>query len=140
MPEVPLDREGLAALVEGRSDEDIEQALSAMPVEAVLAGVFTEMGRRLQPERVAGQPAVVQWDVTAPDGPHRYQLCVAEGACSVHEGASEKPRVTLALALPDLVRLAAGTLDGMQAFLAGRLRVSGDLMLAQQVPGWFAPG
>jgi putative sterol carrier protein len=37
----------------------------------------------------------------------------------------------------DLVALIKGELNGMTAFMTGKLQVDGDLMLAQRLPGLF---
>jgi putative sterol carrier protein len=59
------------------------------------------------------------------------------GACTITKGASDPARVTLQLSLPDFLRLVSGKLDGMQAFFAGKLKLAGDMMVAQTMQGWF---
>ena len=96
------------------------------------------MEERFQADKAAGQSAVVQWDITAPDQTYSYNVTIADGACKAAEGAAESPRLTLGLALPDFLRFVAGKLDGMQAFMSGKLRLGGDMMFAQQMQAWFA--
>ena len=127
----------LAALVEGHSDEDINAAVSKDGVDKVLGQIFDGMASAFVPEAAAGQNAIVQYDVSAPDGTHSYQLVVANGKCTVHKGAGDPARVTLGLSLPDFLRLIAGKLDGMQAFMTGKLRLAGDMMFAQVMQSWF---
>ncbi|HZT65929.1 MAG TPA: SCP2 sterol-binding domain-containing protein [Acidimicrobiales bacterium] len=131
------DRESLAKLLEGLSDDDINAAVGPT-VDQVLDQVFDGMRQAFVPERAAGQAAVVQWDISAPDGTKTYQFKVADGACEVVKGAAESARVTLGLSLPDFLRFVAGQLDGMQAFMGGKLRLSGDMMFAQSMQSWFA--
>ena len=51
---------------------------------------------------------------------------------------SERPAtVTLSLSLPNFLRLIAGELNGMQAFMSGALKLKGDMMLAQTMQTWF---
>ena len=45
--------------------------------------------------------------------------------------------MTLGLSLPDFLRLILGSLDGMQAFMSGKLKIGGDVMLAQVMQSWF---
>jgi len=45
--------------------------------------------------------------------------------------------VTLALALADFLRFIAGQLDGMQGFMGGKLKLTGDIMFAQSMRSWF---
>src|SRR2546423_8069202 len=138
MSDAPLDENALAQLIEGRSDDEINQQVADLGVQTVLGQIFGEMEKRFKPEAAAGQSAVVQWDITAPDGTHTYQFKVADGSCSVSQGAGDSARVTLGLALPDFLRFIAGQLDGMQAFMSGKLRLSGDMMFAQTMQAWFA--
>jgi hypothetical protein len=109
-----------------------------MGVDAVLSKIFEGMAGRFQPERAGGQSAVIGWDVTAPDGTRSWQLKVVDGTCTAEMGGTEAARVTLGLALPDFLRMMAGKLDGMQAFMTGKLKLSGDMMFAQSVQAWFA--
>jgi putative sterol carrier protein len=46
-------------------------------------------------------------------------------------------RVTIGLSVPDFLRLVAGDLDATQAFMAGKLKIKGDMMFATQVPQMF---
>ncbi len=127
----------LASMVEGRSDQEINSAIEKEGTDKVLAEIFNGMAAAFVPEAAAGQSAIVQYDIGTAAGSKSYQLKVADGKCVVKQGAGEPARVTLALALPDFLRLIAGKLDGMQAFMTGKLRLSGDMMFAQTMQSWF---
>merc|ERR1711972_347798 len=47
--------------------------------------------------------------------------------------SEEKADVTLTMKDEDFAAMADGTLDGMQAFMSGKLKVSGNMMLAQKL-------
>jgi putative sterol carrier protein len=132
-----LGREQLAELVEGRSDEEINEFVSATGVDTVLDQIFDGMKEAFLPDKAAGQTALVQWDIAAPDGTRSYQFKVDNGACSIVKGAAESPRVTLGLSLADFVRFVSGKLEGMQAFMAGKLKLTGDMFFAQTMQTWF---
>jgi putative sterol carrier protein len=132
-----IGREGLAQLLEGRSEDEINQFANDMGVDTLLAQIFEGMRAAFVPERAAGQTAVAQWDVTAPDGTHTYQVKMADGVCTVTHGTPDSARVTLALTLPDFLRFVSGQLDGMQAFMGGKLKLSGDMMFATTMQNWF---
>ena len=129
--------EALAQLLEGRSDEEINEFVNAAGVDTVLTQVFDAMKERLDPQKSAGQSAVVQWDVNASDGTHNYQFKVDNGSGSWTQGTPDSPRVTLTFSLPDFMRFVAGQLDGMQAFMGGKLRLAGDMMFATTLQTWF---
>ena len=131
-------REELAAMIEGKSDDEINAGVAELGAEKVLGQIFEYMAGRFQPERASGQSAVIGWDITSPDGTHSYQLKVADGACTTAQGNGEPARVTLGMALPDFLRFLTGQLDGMQAFMTGKLKLSGDMMFAQSMQAWFA--
>lgn len=138
MPDEIGSREELAALIQGKSDEEITAGVAERGTDKVLGQIFEFMATQFQPDRAAGQSAVIGWDITAPDATHSYQLKVADGTCSVNQGTPEPARVTLGMALPDFLRFVTGQLDGMQAFMTGKLKLSGDMMFAQSMQAWFA--
>ncbi len=132
-------REDLAAMIEGKSDDDINAGVAERGTDQVLGQIFDHMAKEaFRPDRAGNQSAVVGWDITAPDGTHSYQLKVADGTCTVLPGNAESARVTLGMALPDFLRFVTGQLDGMQAFMTGKLKLSGDMMFAQSMQAWFA--
>ena len=133
-------RAELAAMIEGRTDEEIVRGVQERGVEGVLGGVFQGMVEAFLPDKAAGQNAVVQYDVTVAGEPHSYQLKIGGGRCEVMKGRAETPRVTLTLALPDFLRLVAGKLPPVQAFMTGKLKLQGDMMIATAMQGWFRQG
>jgi len=130
-------RSALAELVEGHSDDEITKAAEELGIDTLLDQVFTGMEQAFRPEKAAGQNAVVQWDVNAPEGTRSRTVRIADGTCKVEPGAAETPRLTLSLELPDFLRFVAGQLDGMQAFMSGKLRLAGDMMFATTLQTWF---
>ena len=85
-----------------------------------------------------GQSAVVQWDVTdSSGGLHSFHFAVDNGVCTAAVGAADSPRVTLGFGVPAFLKFLAGQLDGMQAFMGGQLKLTGDMMFAQTMQAWF---
>ena len=130
-------RAELAALIEGRSEEEITRGVEERGVESVLDGVFQGMADAFLPDKAAGQSAIVQYDVTVAGQPHTYQLKIGGGRCEIVKGRADTPRVTLTLALPDFLRVVAGKLPPVQAFMSGKLKLQGDMMIATAMQGWF---
>ena len=138
MADEPMDQAALGAMVEGKSDEEITTAVEALGVDDVLTQIFGGFKDRFQADKAAGQSAVIQWDVGTADGTKSTQIVVKDGAIDVVPGGTEAARVTLTLALPDFIKFIAGKLDGMQAFMTGKLKLGGDMMFAQTMQSWFA--
>jgi putative sterol carrier protein len=127
----------LAAIVSGHSDEEINKAMEEQGVDAVLTQVFDGMKNSFLPDAAAGQSTVIQYDVNAPGGVRSWQVKVAAGTCETTQGTPDTAAVTLAIALPDFLRLLSGELDGMTAFMSGKLMLTGDMMLATMMQSWF---
>merc|ERR1712194_977755 len=66
-----------------------------------------------------------------PDGKFYMDLKNGAGECGFSE--HEKADVTLTMADADFIAMAEGKLDGMQAFMSGKLKISGNMMLAQKL-------
>lgn len=138
MSDTPVTQEQLGELIDGRSDDEINQAVNEMGTDQVLDQIFGEMKNRFQADKAAGQSAVIQWDIAAPDSTRTYQVKIENGTCEVAKGTDATPRVTLGLTLADFMRFISGKLDGMQAFMSGKLKLAGDMMFAQTMQAWFA--
>jgi putative sterol carrier protein len=130
-------RANLAATIEGRSDEEIAKGCEAQGIETVLGDCFRGMAEAFLPAKAGSQSAVIQYDIAAAGRTWSYQLKIADGKCEVVAGAAGPARVTLALNIADFLRLITGKLNGMQAFMSGKLKLAGDMMFAQVMQGWF---
>lgn len=82
----------------------------------------------LDVERIGDLRAVVQYDLTEP----AHQVIEA-GTVRTVDGAADAPDVTLTLSDDDLVELFEGRLAPNVAFMSGRLRIAGDVVLAQRL-------
>lgn len=127
----------LAALIEGRSDAEITEAVEAIGHETALQKVFEGMTKAFLPDKAKGQSAIIQWDIGTSKGPMTYQVKVDGGACSFQKGTGGTPRVTLNAALPDFLRLITGKANGQQLFFSGKLKLAGDMMFAMTQENWF---
>lgn len=91
--------------------------------------------RAFQPEAAAGIDRVYQFHI---GGERRFHIEVQNGVLTVSPGAHAEPSVTLLF--PDVdtaLALIEGRLDPMQAFLEGRIRSDGNLILALQLRALF---
>jgi putative sterol carrier protein len=123
-------------MVKDRSDEEILTGVRGNE-EVLLDGIFDAMKEALDPSRASGQSAIIQYDLDTPQGLVNYQVKVNNGTCTIEKGTPGEPRVTLAMSLPNFVRLMAGVLDATKAFMSGQLKISGDIMFSQNLGNWF---
>jgi putative sterol carrier protein len=96
--------------------------------------IFEELQKRLDanPGKLAGLNAVYQFNISGADA-GQYNVAVADGKARVREGVHASPNVTVSMASNDLADLVNGKLDGVQAFMTGKLKVAGDIMLAMRL-------
>ncbi|QKG26823.1 SCP2 sterol-binding domain-containing protein [Actinomadura verrucosospora] len=121
----------------GVDDAMIDGFVAAVGAEGVLDKVFGLMGEHFVAERAGNDAGVIRWDVTAPGGTLSYGLSIRDGAAIGERGAPDGPKVTLTLSVPTLLRLCAGRLNGVQGFMTGQIKLSGDMMFGAKLPGWF---
>ena len=133
------DYSSLKTAVEEKSNDELVSTIQQQEggVDGVLDKVFAGMSESFNPDKAAGQQAVVQYEITGPDGSHDYAMRIADGRCEIEPGRAESPRVSLRIALADFLRLITGAANGMQLFMTGKLKVSGDLFFAQTYQSWF---
>jgi putative sterol carrier protein len=87
----------------------------------------------------AGLDAVFQYNIEGADGGDWY-VVVKNQTCSVSEGVHANPTVSLRLADKDWIAICNGELDSMSAFMSGKLKITGDIMLAQRITSLFPLG
>ena len=133
------DFSSLSAAVEQKSNEELVNVIQQQEggVDGVLEKVFAGMAESFSAAKAAGQQATVQYEISSPDGTHEYAMRIADGRCEIAKGRAESPRVTIRIGLADFLRLITGKANGMQLFMTGKLKVSGDLFFAQTYQSWF---
>lgn len=96
--------------------------------------IFNEMQKRMDanPAKLAGMKAVFQFDISGAD-PGVYSVAIADGKAAVSEGTSASSNITITMASNDFADMVEGKLDGITAFMGGKLKVKGDMMLAMQL-------
>lgn len=96
--------------------------------------IFQGMQSKFNAGAAAGLDLVFQFNIE--DG-ENYYLVVNDGTCAAHAGESDGPNVVLTMDTATLAGVMSGETDGMQAFMAGKLRAEGDMMLALKLGELF---
>jgi predicted lipid carrier protein YhbT len=131
---------GFTRAVRGAGPERIERVMKSPARLAVLEGIFWQIPQRFDSSRAEGIDAMVRWCITgrADGGVDTYELQISDRRCRVSHGYSGKrAQVTITLAGAELVQLAAGSSDPMQAYFKRRIKLSGDIMLAARLAKLF---
>jgi len=101
-----------------------------------VAESFEAMPSILNPAAAAGMNKIFQWNITG-DEAGKWALQIANGEGKIIPGGVEKPDITFTVSDNDWLAISEGKLDPMNAFMTGKLKVAGDMMLAMKVPNLF---
>ncbi|HYU73943.1 MAG TPA: SCP2 sterol-binding domain-containing protein [Ktedonobacteraceae bacterium] len=101
-----------------------------------IAELFEQMPSVFNPAAAAGMNKTFQWNITG-DEAGVWAFQVINGVGQLIPGGVEKPDVTFTISDKDWLAITEGKLDGMNAFMTGKLKVSGDMMLAMKLQNLF---
>jgi len=100
---------------------------------ATLKEIFEEMREKVaRPPAMQGITAVFQFVLSGEDGGN-YYLQFTDGAGEVREGTAENPSITISMDASDFKDMVAGKLNAMSAFMSGKLKLKGDMVLAMKL-------
>ncbi len=88
------------------------------------------------PDKAQGLDVIIQFKFTGAEAGEWFAI-IKEGKCTVERGANPLPKMTLTADSNDYIKILTGELDGMQAFMKGKLKISGDLNLAMKLTQIF---
>lgn len=103
-----------------------------MALADVLVNIKKRVVDEADPDKLAGLDAVFQFDVTG-DDPGAFYAKVADQKAEIVEETHDDPNVTITMDVEDLAKLVAGELNATSAFMAGKLKIKGDMSLAMKL-------
>jgi putative sterol carrier protein len=98
--------------------------------------VFEKMPAVFNSAAAAGLNAVFQFNLSGDEGGEWF-VEIKDNACNIGQGTHASPSVTLSLADKDWLAICNKQLDGMSAFMSGKLKATGNIMLAQRIASLF---
>lgn len=120
-----------ARLVKSLSAREIAEAFQGEVRLRALREIFARMERLFRPEAAGSLRALIRWRVEGAEGATVFETAIADGRCVAAEGASAgEPRVTLALADAEFLRLVSGNGNPVTMFVLRKIKISGDVGLA----------
>src|SRR3546814_15880702 len=99
------------------------------------ADVLKKLPAAFNASEASGMECTLQFNCSTP-----MNAVIKDGACTLNEGTAANADVAITMEDEDLVALMKGELNGMTAFMAGKLQVEGDLMPAQRLASIFDAG
>ncbi|MCX4820574.1 SCP2 sterol-binding domain-containing protein [Streptomyces sp. NBC_01142] len=119
---------GAAARGSLSPDDDIDRLLEL---------VFEWFRSCFSPARAHGYSGTFQYAVNTPLGVRHHYIVVESGSCTAATTVDRPADATIGVDIDDLVALAVGELKGTDAFVNGRLKISGDVFFAMNWIEWF---
>ncbi len=93
-----------------------------------------ELIKKLPQAYSEGSDCVIQFNISQP-----HYVTIKGGAATATEGTAPNSDLGITMEDDDFVALMKGELNGMTAFMTGKLQLEGDLMLAQKLSSYFDP-
>jgi len=88
---------------------------------------FDGMARlAFSPLKARGWKAVLQYFIEGSGGGNHY-LVIKDQTCTHYEGIADEPTLTITASVEDWRAIGEGRLDGAEAYLSGKMRVSGNM-------------
>ena len=119
------------------NDDQIVDAIHTVGTDKTLERIFQGFEERFLPERAQDVNADILFIVKDGDQEFPHTVAIKDGTCVARAEASADPRTTLTTDLASFVKMITGVEDGMQLFMAGKLKVSGDLMFSTRIMNFF---
>lgn len=98
--------------------------------------IFDKVPKAFDAAAAKGLDAVFQFDITG-EGGGTWNVAVKDGACQVREGRADAPTVALNMSTETWLGMVNKQINGIQAFMSGKLKLTGDMLLAQRIPDLF---
>ncbi|NLE44084.1 MAG: SCP2 sterol-binding domain-containing protein [Chloroflexi bacterium] len=102
---------------------DVTQALEALP-------------DLVDPQKLAGVNTVAHFELSG-EGGGDWILTIVDGRLSVAQGAPSSPDLTFRMEASDLQAMLSGSLNPIAAFMQGKIKVVGDMMVAMRLQALF---
>ncbi len=101
-----------------------------------VAELMEKMPGAFIPEKAQDVDAIIQFKFTG-DEAGEWNATIKDGKVDIARGTHLSPKMTLTADSSDYIKIFTGELDGMQAFMQGKIKLAGDLNLAMKLMQMF---
>lgn len=101
---------------------------------AEIQEIISGLKDRFNADAAVGLNIIFQFNITDGDP---FHIAVNDGQCEIQEGTSDNPSVSLISDANTFAGIMTGEINGMQAFMTGKLRTEGNMMLASRLGDLF---
>ncbi len=131
-----VDPQEFARTIGKTPDDQLREAMHGPMRDQIIGEIFKRMEEHY---RGGDQSAVIHWRITGrADGDEdHWEAVVADGTCATRPEPQAEPRVTLKLDGVNFLKLVSGNASGPMMFMAGKLKIEGDLMFSAQIQSMF---
>jgi len=104
------------------------------------AEYFDTLADRFVADQAKGVSATMQYSLSG-EGGGEWTVTIGDGQFKgVQTGSVEKPMLNIMMDAGKFIEMANGDLDGRKAFLTRKLKVKGNIALAQKMQKFFPQG
>jgi putative sterol carrier protein len=97
---------------------------------------MSRLGSAIILEKAAGLDASIQFKLTGAQAAD-WVVTIKDAKCTLTQGLAPAPKLTITADSANFVKIFSGQIDPMQAFMQGKLKVTGDMNLAMKLMGLF---
>ncbi len=100
-----------------------------------LEEILARLESKFQPQAAADMNVVFQLDLD--EGTSLHYIVIRDQQCTITAGEHPDPNITLLMSEQTFIDVLKGEISGTSAFMSGRLRAEGDVMLATKLGKLF---
>jgi putative sterol carrier protein len=104
--------------------------------EPSISEFMSRMATAFIAEKAVGIDANIQLKLTGASAAD-WVVSIHDAKCTLTQGAAPAPKLTVSADSGDFVNIFTGRMDGMQAFMQGKLKITGDMGLAMKLMNMF---
>lgn len=105
-------------------------------INITIRDLMFNMPKAFLPEKAVGLDVVVQFKFTGKEAGDWFAT-IQDGKCTIEQGVHSSSTTTLSADSDEYIKVVIGQLNGMQAYLEGKIKITGDLTLAMNLMGMF---